>query len=61
MKEYEGILSPYIGRGTWKNFKPIPLGGSGGKNTIGEGIGKRKDMKHVNMQWGLSFELFPAP
>jgi len=31
MKKYEGnmkeLLSPYIGRGTWKNFKPVfPLG-----------------------------------
>ena len=41
MKEYEGILSPYIGRGTWKNFELVPLGGGGG-------VGERKDMKHVN-------------
>ena len=26
MKE---LLSPYIGRGTWKNFNLVPLGGGG--------------------------------
>jgi len=38
MKE---LLSPYTGRGTWKNFELVSLGG-------------RKDMKHVN-KMGLKF------
>ena len=61
MKEYEQntnkigrnmkyLLSPYIDRGTWKNFELVPLGGGGGVRKIrvaGE-VGENKDMKHVN-------------
>ena len=43
MKE---ILSPYIGRGTCKNFK-----GDVAKHELGGGIGEGKDMKHVKMSY----------
>ena len=48
MKE---LLYPYIGRGTSKNFKLVPLGGGGEgcrKIRVWGGVGERKDMKHVN-------------
>ena len=50
MKKYEGITFPYIDRGTWKNFQLIRLrrGGRVAKYEFGEGVGERKDMKHVN-------------
>jgi len=47
MKE---LLSPYIDRGTWKNFELVPLGG-GGEGVVKyefRGVGENKDMKHVN-------------
>ena len=48
MKE---LLSPYIGRGTWENFKLVPRawGGVHTKPVWGGG-GERKDMKHVNYE-----------
>ena len=44
MKE---LLSPYIGRGTWRNFEVVSLGGGVAKYEFGGGVGERKDMKHV--------------
>ena len=53
MKECEGnmkeLLSPYMGRGTWKNLELVPLGGVEGvaKYELREGVGERKDVKQV--------------
>ena len=47
------LLSPYIDRGTWKNFVLVPLGGrrEGEMERFAKynGGGKRKDMKHINL------------
>ena len=53
MKE---LLSPYMGRGTWKNFELLPLDRRGGVAKYelgGGGVGERKDMNHVNSELPL--------
>ena len=49
-KKYEGILSPYTGRGTWKNFKRARLGEGVAKYELGVGWAREIHETCVDMK-----------